>query len=108
MRIIHVALSVANLDAAIAETQDRLGFAPCVIVPNTYALFRSKMVNLSLSQKPEEAGRLRHLGFEDPEAPGFSLDTDGEGFLWERFTAEQQAQEINRFWPGTNYTAGSI
>ena len=104
MKRIHVALAVSKLDDAIADTRDRLGVEPCVIVPGTYALFRTVSVNLSLTEDAEQAGRLRHLGIEDAEAPTFSSDPGPDGLVWERFTAEQQADEINTYWPEASYT----
>ena len=104
MKRIHVALAVSRLDDAIADTRDRLGVEPCVVVPGTYALFRTASVNLSLTENSEQAGRLRHLGVEDPEAPAFSSDPGPDGLVWERFTAEQQADEINTYWPEASYT----
>ena len=104
MKRIHVALAVSKLDDAIADTRARLGVEPCVVVPGTYALFRTASVNLSLTENAEQAGRLRHLGVEDPEAPTFSSNPAPDGFVWERFTAEQQADEINTWWPEANYT----
>ena len=104
MKRIHVALAVANLDDAIADTRRRLGVEPCVVVPGTYALFRTACANLSLTENAEQAGQLRHLGIEDPEAPAFTAEPGPDGFVWERFTAEQQADEINTHWPEANYT----
>lgn len=104
MKRIHVALAVGNLDDAIADTRRRLGVEPCVVVPGTYALFRTASANLSLTESAEQAGQLRHLGIEDPEAPAFTAEPGPDGLVWERFTAEQQADEINTHWPEVNYT----
>ena len=104
MKRIHVALAVSKLDDAIADTRHRLGVEPCVVVPGTYALFRTASANLSLTENAEQAGLLRHLGVEDPGAPTFSSNPGPDGFVWERFTAEQQADEINSYWPEANYT----
>ena len=104
MKRIHVALAVSNLDDAIADTRHRLGVEPCVVVPDTYALFRTASVNLSLTEDASKAGRLRHLGIEDPDASAFTSEPGPDGFVWERFTAEQQADEINTFWPQASYT----
>ena len=104
MKRIHVALAVSNLADAIADTRHRLGVGPCVMVPDTYALFRTASVNLSLTVNAEQAGRLRHLGVEDPEAEAFAAEPGPDGLVWERFTAEQQADEINTYWPQANYT----
>ena len=104
MKRIHVALAVSNLADAIADTRHRLGAEPCVVVPGTYALFRTASVNLSLTENAEQAGQLRHLGVEDPEAAAFAAEAGPDGLVWERFTAEQQAEEINTCWPQANYT----
>lgn len=42
-------------------------------------------------------GALRHLGREDESASSFSEEKDVNGLTWERFSAEQQAAEINTF-----------
>ena len=101
---IHVALAVSKLDDAIADTRNRLGVEPCVVVPDTYALFRTASANISLTENAKEAGQLRHLGIEDPEAVGFTAEPGPDGLVWERFTSEQQANEINTYWPQVNYT----
>lgn len=45
---------------------------------------------------------LRHLGWEVPEADIFTSDTECNGIIRERFTVQQQADEIEEAWPGTN------
>jgi len=99
-RRIHIALAVARLDAAIPEFTARLGVEPSVVAKGAYALFVTPEVNLSLSELPEQAGQLRHLGFEEPKAAGFGVETDSSGFVWETFSAAQQADEIMERWPG--------
>ena len=108
MKRIHVALAVSSLDDAVADTRHRLGVEPCVVVPDTYALFRTASVNLSLTVNAELAGQLRHLGVEDPEADSFAAEPGPDGFVWERFTAEQQADEINTYWPQANYAPETL
>ena len=108
MKRIHVALAVSNLDDSIADTRHRLGVEPCVVVPDTYALFRTDSVNLSLTENAEQAGQLRHLGIEDSEATAFTAESGPDGLVWERFTAEQQADEINTYWSQANYTPDKL
>jgi hypothetical protein len=43
------------------------------------------------------------LGWEDPEALEFTSTTDVNDIVWEHFSAEQQAEEIEKTWPGTGY-----
>ena len=95
----HVALSVADLDASIADYAARLGVSPSAVVPGTYALFRTETLNLSIRVSPGDAGKLRHLGFEDPSADGFASDEDVNGIVWERFDEAQQREEILALWP---------
>jgi len=100
----HVALAVQDLEAAIDEFSERLGAPPVVVAGGEYALFLVGCLNLSISEIPGQAGKLRHLGFEDTTSTSFQVDTDSNGFMWERFTLLQQAQEINERWPGTDWT----
>jgi catechol 2,3-dioxygenase-like lactoylglutathione lyase family enzyme len=103
MKRIHVALAVRDLNEAVREYTERLGAKPYCTVEGTYALWRTDHVNLSVSVKPEEAGTLRHLGFEDSEATGFGEERDANGFAWERFTLEQQDEEIRQRWPHAKF-----
>jgi hypothetical protein len=101
----HVALSCADLEATIADYRARLRSDPVVVVPGEYALFRTEQINLSLRQDPTvPSGQLRHLGWEDPNAATFSSETDTLGILWERFSPQAQAEEIEATWPGTDCT----
>ncbi|MDD9982266.1 MAG: hypothetical protein OXU81_13055 [Gammaproteobacteria bacterium] len=106
MKRMHVALAVSDLTKAIADYEERMGHAPCVVVPETYALFRNSYVNLSLTQASAQAGMLRHLGIEDDTAPTFSAEADIDGIVWERFSARQQADEIKKYWPQVVYDPG--
>ena len=43
-------------------------------MPDTYAMWRTEQLNFSINQQPERAGQLRHVGFEDDDAHGFTCD----------------------------------
>jgi hypothetical protein len=43
---------------------------------------------------PERAGQLRHIGFEDDLAEGFSSTPDVNGIAWESFSAVAQDLRI--------------
>jgi len=104
MKKLHIALTTDNLEKTIQDYNQRIGVIPCVIVKGEYALWRTDTLNISVRQDPErKPGALRHLGWEDPSANEFSSDSDINGILWERFNAQQQADEINVTWPETNY-----
>ena len=99
----HVALAVRDFGEALGEYTTRLGSEPCCTVDGRYALWRTDHVNLSISVDPERAGALRHVGFEDPSAPRMAMETDPNGFLWERFSEAQQDEEIRNRWPDARF-----
>ena len=108
MKKLHVAIATNNIAASIQDYTVRLGSAPCVVVDNEYALWRTETVNMSVRQDSSSTpGELRHLGWEDPEALEFALSTDVNNIVWEHFSADQQAVEIEQTWPGTGYTPSS-
>lgn len=103
MKVLHIALSVKDLEASIKDYNIRLNAEPVAIAEGQYALWRTSQVNLSISQIPEEAGQLRHLGFEDSSAEEMSITYDADGISWEKFTAAQQRKEIFMFYPDAKY-----
>ena len=104
MNTLHLAITTHDIDASVQDYNARLGSEPCVLIPNTYALWRTESLNLSIRQdKTCPPGNLRHLGWEDPSAQAFSQDQDVNGLTWERFSAQQQADEINTLWPQADY-----
>ncbi len=108
MRRLHIALTVKDLNTAIEDYSRRLNAEPVSVANNAYALWRTREVNLSISQNPEAAGRVRHLGFEDPQAPEMTMDYDADGFMWEHFSAEQQREEIFRYYPEASYPEDNL
>ncbi len=98
-RRFHLALSVADLTASIADYSARLGIEPECVVPGEYALWRTEGLNLSIRVVSDaEAGHLRHLGWEEPEATAMETSLDVNGILWERFSRAAQRQEIKSLW----------
>jgi hypothetical protein len=93
----HLSISVTDLDASIADYSQRLGHHPWIVVPHEYALWRTETLNFSIRLSDSE-NKLRHLGWEDESATEFSQDVDVNGIIWERFTANQQQQEIESIW----------
>mgnify|MGYP003323957958 CR=1 FL=1 len=108
MKRLHIALAVKDLEISIAQYTKILNSQPLVIAKGQYALWRTDEVNLSVSEKPDEAGQLRHLGFEDPEASDMSVVYDNDGFMWERFTAKQQREEILQHYPEADYPEANL
>jgi len=104
MKKLHIAISTNKIEKSIKDYSLRLGMEPCSFVQNEYALWRTDSLNLSIRQDPVCApGELRHLGWEDDSAQSFSEEKDVNGIIWERFSAKQQADEINELWPEANY-----
>lgn len=104
MRKLHIALSTARIDETVEDYSLRVGVRRCAYVPGEYALWRTDSLNLSVRKDLESGpGTLPHLGWEDASANGFTSQTDVNGIVWERFTAQEQADEINELWPGTSY-----
>ena len=108
MEKLHLAITTHNIAASVQDYTARLGRKPCIVIDNQYALWRTETINMSVRHdslcKP---GELRHLGWEDAEALEFTSSKDVNNIVWERFTAEQQAEEIDRVWPGTGYVPGA-
>jgi catechol 2,3-dioxygenase-like lactoylglutathione lyase family enzyme len=98
-KIFHLALSVSDLEASVKDYSRRLGAQPTLVIPNQYALWRTNSINLSIRVTKETPQTLRHLGWEDSEATEFSMDTDVNGILWERFSSIHQDEEIEQIWP---------
>jgi hypothetical protein len=90
MKRFHISLAVKSLEASIADYSVRLGQRPNAVVTGKYAMWRTGLLNFSINQNPERAGQLRHLGFEDEAAEGFSSSFDADGIEWERFSPQAQ------------------
>jgi hypothetical protein len=104
MKKLHLAISTNKIEETISDYSIRLGEEPCSFIPNEYALWRTDSLNVSIRQDPScKSGELRHLGWEDASATEFSQESDVNGIVWERFNAQQQADEINELWPEANY-----
>jgi len=101
---LHIAISTNKINETVIDYTERLGAKPCSYIPNEYALWRTESLNVSVRQDSAcKSGELRHLGWEDPSAREFSQDTDVNGIVWERFSAQQQADEINEIWHEANF-----
>jgi hypothetical protein len=104
MKKLHIAISTDKIEETIKDYTVRLGVEPCSFVPDEYALWRTDSLNISVRQDSScKNGELRHLGWEDSSASEFTEEKDVNGITWERFTAQQQADEINELWPAAKY-----
>lgn len=104
MKKLHIAISTNKIEETIKDYTVRLGEEPCSAVLGEYALWRTETLNVSIRQDPNcTSGTLRHLGWEDSSVNGFTKETDVNGIVWERFSAQNQANEINELWPQANY-----
>lgn len=104
MRKVHIAIGVLDIEASVQDYSIRFGRNPEVVVPNEYALWRIDSLNFSIRKvASRESALLRHLGWEDTSCKTLTTETDVNGILWEHFSPEQQAQEINEIWPSADY-----
>jgi hypothetical protein len=94
MKRFHIALAVRDLGASIADYSARLGQLPTVVVEGKYAMWRTQLLNFSINLHAERAGQLRHIGFEDDSAEGFTSTPDVNGIEWELFSAKAQDARI--------------
>jgi len=98
MKKFHISLAVKNIEESVVEYSAKFGVEPQIVIDGKYALWRAEGLNFSISQKPEIAGQMRHLGFENPDAESFTTSTDCNGILWEEFTEQMQKEEIEIFY----------
>lgn len=95
----HIAVAVSDIEATVQEYSLRLGAEPVLIVEDEYALWRTATLNFSIRKTTDTPGTVRHVGWEDPNAAGFTREKDANGLTWERFTQEDQQKEITQLWP---------
>ena len=103
MRRLHIAIAVADIETSVKDYSTRFGYEPVLVVPDEYALWRMPGLNMSIRKSKEGIGIVRHLGWEDDDAPEFTTDIDINGIFWETFSAAQQAEEIRKAWPDVDY-----
>ncbi len=97
-RRFHIAFAVNDIAASVVEYNAKLGCEPEVLVRSEYALWRTETLNVSI-RCTDEAPGFRHVGWEDSEAPASTESVDGNGIVWEHFSANQQLAEIEALWP---------
>lgn len=96
MKRFHISIAVSDFSASVADYTKRLGCDPVVTVKDRYALWKTELLNFSISHKKNEiSGRVRHIGFEDDSLKNFAEEADCNGIIWEYFSPEAQSQEIN-------------
>ncbi|MGE0684385.1 MAG: hypothetical protein AB7P69_26200 [Candidatus Binatia bacterium] len=103
----HIAVAVSDIEAAVQEYSRRLGTAPVLVVAEEYALWRTEALNFSIRKTTDAPGTVRHVGWEDPDATGFTREKDANGLTWERFTQKDQQEEITQLWPTAIVQKGS-
>ena len=108
MQILHIALAVKDLEEAICEYSRKFACEPTAIASKRYALWRTDSLNISITQIPDKAGQLRHLGFESQGLSEMYSEHDNDGIEWEYFTAEQQRQEIMQYYPDADYPESKL
>lgn len=95
MKRFHISIAVSDFAASVADYSKRLGCAPSVSVDGRYALWRTELLNFTISCKEGQAsGVVRHIGFEDAYEKTFREEQDVNGIAWEYFSSENQMQEV--------------
>jgi catechol 2,3-dioxygenase-like lactoylglutathione lyase family enzyme len=101
LKRLHISISTHDYAASVADYSRRLGINPCVEKEGRYALWRSDILNFSISCKEgQPAGMVRHIGFEDDAEQSFREELDLNGITWEYFSKEAQEEEIKDKFPG--------
>ena len=95
MKRFHISISVADFAGSVADYSNRLGCRPCVVAEGRYALWKTDLLNFTISCKEgQAAGQVRHIGFEDDLLTEFQQKIDSNGIVWEYFSADTQMQEV--------------
>ena len=100
MKRFHISISVSDFTVSVADYSQRLGTYPCAVKDGRYALWRTDLLNFSISCKPgQPAGSIRHIGFEDDAEKDFHEEKDTVGITWEYFSYTTQQKEIEEKFP---------
>lgn len=100
MKRFHISIAVADFAASVEDYSKRLGAQPQVVSEGRYALWRTELLNFSISCKSgQQSGLVRHIGFEDSAEKIFREEKDVNGIIWEYFSKETQQQEIDEKFP---------
>ncbi len=104
-RRFHLALGVADLAVLIADYSARLGMEPECVVPGEYALWRTEGLHVSIRVvRAAEAGQLRHLGWEEPEAASSQpilisgcIGPRGDSYVADQQMSADEAEAFHRW-----------
>lgn len=95
MKRFHISIAVSDFAASVADYSNRLGCKPCMVVEGRYAMWKTDILNFTISCKEGQAtGQVRHIGFEDDSVVGFHEKIDSNGIVWEYFSADTQMEEV--------------
>ena len=104
MQRFHISISVSDFAASVADYSGRLGCSPCVVSDGRYALWKTELLNFTISCKEgQKAGTVRHIGFEDEAEKNFREEKDVNNIIWEYFSPEMQQKEIEEKFPGAKH-----
>lgn len=100
MKRFHISIAVADFAASVADYSARLSCNPCVVEDGRYALWRTDILNFTISCKQgQQSGVIRHIGFENDAATGICEEQDVNGIVWETFSRDAQAKETAEKFP---------
>jgi catechol 2,3-dioxygenase-like lactoylglutathione lyase family enzyme len=95
MKRFHISIAVSDFATSLADYSKRLGCKPIVAVEGRYALWKTDLLNFTISCREGQAsGVVRHIGFEDEHEKTLREEKDVNGITWEYFSADAQMQEV--------------
>lgn len=104
MKLFHISIAVSDFAASLTDYTSRLGCKPSVVVEGRYALWKTDLLNFTIScREGQQAGVVRHIGFEDIAEKTFREEKDVNGITWEYFSADSQMQEVKEKFPGAKH-----
>jgi len=99
MKRFHIAIGVEDIEASIKDYTKKLGASPVLVIKESYALFRTDTLNVSIRKVEASQQGVRHFGWESDDYEAFTTETDVNGILWEFFPQQAQIDEIKDVWP---------
>ena len=104
MKRFHISIAVSDFSASVTDYSKRLGCKPTVLVEGRYALWKTDILNFTISfREGQQTSMVRHIGFEDDGEKTFREERDANGITWEYFSAETQMQEVKEKFPGVKH-----
>lgn len=104
MKKFHISVSVEDFEESLSNYSSLLSAEPLVIVPNRYAMWKTDLLNFTISKKEGQGGgTIRHIGFEQEGYERIFEHRDNNNITWEFFSQKAQIEEIKKRWPDAKF-----